>query len=155
MKKARWTSLIVVVVAVILGIGNPAYGELGDATTVATTLDLRVVADLSTFDMVTRKKNAGGPFYVGGTIFDSLTGAEIGKFHCWGWSLKDGSLALVNQEFDLTGRGKIILIGVEDPGPRAIVGGTGNFKNARGQATSTDFSNFPPEFTITIKVKKN
>ena len=144
MKTSRW-ALIAVVGAMILGLGNPAYG---------TKLELRVEADLDTFDMVTRKANAGGPFYVGGTIFDPDTGDQIGSFHCWGWILKDGTLAVVTQEYDLDGRGKIIVVGVEDEGPRAIVGGTGNFKFARGQATEVDFTNFPPEFSITLRVRK-
>jgi len=49
----------------------------------------------------------------------------------------------VNQEYDFTGRGEIILTGVEDEGPRAITGGDGQFRNARGEAVGIDLSNFP------------
>ena len=140
MRRTRW-ALIAVVGAMILGLGNPAYGK---------TLELRVVAT-DTFDMVTRKANVGGPFYVGGNIFDPGTGEQIGLFHCWGWILKDETLALVTQEYDLEGKGKIIVGGVEDSGPRPILGGSGRYKFVRGEATEVDFANFPPEFSITLK----
>ncbi len=40
---------------------------------------------------------------------------------------------VVNQEFNLTGRGKILIAGVESEDPRAVTGGTGHFRNARGE----------------------
>jgi hypothetical protein len=48
----------------------------------------------------------------------------------------------VSQEFDIDGRGKIQVQGVEDDGPRAVVGGTGEFRNVRGEATGFDLSEF-------------
>ena len=50
------------------------------------------------------------------------------------------------------GRGKITLAGVEDAGPRAVTGGTGEFRNVRGQATGFDFSTFPPVFLATFEL---
>jgi hypothetical protein len=42
-------------------------------------------------------------------------------------------LGVVNQEFDLSDRGKILIAGVESDAPRAVTGGTGDFANARGE----------------------
>jgi hypothetical protein len=63
---------------------------------------------------------------------------------------------VVNQEFDLTGRGKILIAGVESEVPRAVRRGTGHFRNARGEGkadlTSMDFFNtgkFRIDFSLT------
>jgi hypothetical protein len=40
---------------------------------------------------------------------------------------------VVTQEFDLTGRGKILVAGVESDAARGVTGGTGDFANARGE----------------------
>ncbi len=79
-----------------------------------------------------------GPFYVSGEILapgDSTTiGTDvIGTFHCWGWIRSPDFLAVVNQEFDIDGRGKILISGVESDAPRAVSGGTGDFANAQGE----------------------
>ncbi len=116
----------------------------------AAKLTVIVVADLTGLDLVPTA--GGGPFYIPGTLWDPDSGEQIGVFHCWGFFiLPDGSLGVVNQEFDLTGRGKIILTGVEDEGPRAITGGTGDFRNVRGEATGIDLSEFPV-FPVTFEL---
>ena len=122
-------------------------------------LDLRVRADFGTFDTTGVGTGAGGAaFYVGGDICEepdllNVDCTPIGKFHCWGWLIGAGG-QVVSQEYDLFDRGKIQLQGVEDGGPRAVVGGTGEFRNVRGEATGFDFSNFvgPGEFMATFKL---
>ena len=104
----------------------------------------------------------GAAFYVSGDICDTLVLLDpcipIGKFHCWGWLVGPNQVvALVSQEFDIDGRGKIQVQGVEDGGPRAIVGGTGDFRNVRGEATGFDLSeflepNFNGEFIATFQL---
>ena len=103
---------------------------------------------------------AGFPFYVSGDICKetTLTGAlsactPIGVFRCWGWD--DGKeLAVVAQEYDIWGKGKIQVQGVEDEGPRAVTGGTGKYRNVRGEATGFDLSEFfdTGRFTGTFKL---
>ena len=103
----------------------------------------------------------GFPFYVTGDICKetTLTGMSttctpIGKFRCWGWD--DGTgLAVVAQEYDLFGKGKIQVQGVEDEGPRAVTGGTRKFRFVRGQATSFDFSELfaTGRFVATFQLK--
>lgn len=74
-----------------------------------------------------------GAFYVSGDVVAPGTlSPSIGTFHCWGYIRADG-LGLVNQEFDLNGRGKILIAGVESDAPRGVTGGTGHFANARGE----------------------
>ena len=123
------------------------------------TLTVRVLADLSTFDTIPA---AGGglAFHVAGTLCSDPTieaaCAPIGDFHCWGWISALGTV-VVNQEYNFDGRGKVLVAGVEDPGPRAVVGGTGDFSNVRGEATGFlglgegEFPD-PPEFVATFKL---
>ena len=109
----------------------------------------------------------GFPFYVSGDIckekslFVPHTNTPspctpIGVFHCWGWDtgrMPPGPV-LVNQEYEIWGKGKIQVQGVEDEGPRAVTGGTGKFSNVRGQATGFDFSEFSTtgRFVATFKL---
>ena len=79
-----------------------------------------------------------GPFYVSGKILAPGTSTTIGTdvigtFHCWGWIRSPDELAVVNQEFDIDGRGQILISGVESDAPRAVSGGTHDFRNARGE----------------------
>ena len=117
---------------------------------------LRVVADLSTFDVAPAGPGGGTPFYVTGAICQDPTAGNpchrIGDFHCWGWIPPSG-VGLVSQEFHLFGRGKIQTQGLEDGGPRAVVGGTGEFRNVRGEATGVDLSGFPPEFIAVFELQ--
>ncbi len=107
-------------------------------------------------DITTSPGDAGGAaFYVSGNICKELVLDDactpIGKFHCWGW-LIDAVGAVVSQEYDLEGRGKIQLQGVEDGGPRAVVGGTGDFRNVRGEATGFEFTGPGDEFLVSFKL---
>ena len=99
----------------------------------------------------TRDEPSGGgaAFYITGDICEDpdlgVTCASIGTFHCWGWPVvatDPTAPAVVSQEYDLDGRGKIQLQGLEDEGPRAVVGGTGDFSEVSGEATGFDFSVF-------------
>ena len=94
-----------------------------------------------------------GPFYIPGTIFEpGAGGAELGSFHCWGFFFEpEGAIGVVSQEYNLDGRGKIQVQGVEDEGPRAVTGGTGDFRNTRGEMTGADLSAFP-DFTVTFNL---
>jgi hypothetical protein len=133
--------LFVIVLGLAL-LGGFAVAEAGPLT-------LRVDTDeFATFDQTTNGVFVGGAaFYVSGVICAELDllgpCTPIGKFHCWGWLVgPNQEVALVSQEFDIDGRGKIQVQGVEDDGPRAIVGGTGDFRNVRGEATGFDLSEF-------------
>lgn len=101
-----------------------------------------VILDVNTngFADFQQVDNGGGtgPFYVSGEILfpgdDTTIGTDaIGTFHCWGWIRSPDGLGVVNQEFDIEGRGKIQISGVESDAPRAVTGGTGDFANARGE----------------------
>ena len=130
--------LAIAVVALAFASWNPALAAKPAKDQV---IRLTVVADPGSLDVVPSAN--GGPFYIGGILEDPETGDQVGLFHCWGFFFQGGALGVVDQEYDLIGRGKIILTGVEDEGPRAITGGTGEFRNVRGEATGFDFSAFP------------
>ena len=96
-----------------------------------------------------------GPFYVGGAIYrlGDLGGESIGEFHCWGFIFGEGTEeppragpGVVNQEFNLTDRGKILIAGFESDAPRAVTGGTGDFANARGEG----IPDVDPEFGVNV-----
>ncbi len=97
------------------------------------SINLWVVADFGTFLQV-EVSPGNGPFYIAGDIFaqSATSGPVIGRFECWGF-IQPTSGAVVSQEFRLDDRGKIIIAGVEGDAPRAVTGGTGDFRNARGE----------------------
>ncbi len=122
-------------------------------------LVLRVATDGATFDAHAPAPAGGAAFYVSGNICADTTLSAacdpIGTFHCWGWLIGPDQLAsVVSQEYDLDGRGKIQVQGVEDEGPRAVTGGTGDFRNVRGEATGFDLSDLfvGGEFIATFKL---
>ena len=101
-----------------------------------------IILDVDTFGFADFQQvdNGGGtgPFYVSGEILapgtSTMIGSDvIGTFHCWGWIRSPDGLGVVTQEFDIDGRGKIQISGVESDAPRAVSGGTGDFVNARGE----------------------
>ena len=149
---------------IVLGLALLGGFAVAEADGKKGKLELRVKLDLSSFDVAVGDfVGIGGAFYVKGNICKKLgpvgTCDSIGTFHCWGWlfdALDPASSAVVSQEFNLDGRGKIQVQGVEDEGPRAVTGGTGDFKDVRGEATGFDLSNFVSngEFTGTFKLKK-
>lgn len=140
-----WTRLAIVL-AVLIGLGGPAVAGNG------SLLRLKVIADPGTLDIIASPVPGQGPFYVTGEIFDAdVMMGPIGTFHCWGFFIAGGTVTIVSQEYDLDGRGKIQVQGIEDEGPRAITGGTGQFRNVRGEMTGANLSNFP-EFTVTFKL---
>ena len=133
------------------------FGFVASEAQASETFTLRVLADLSTFDVTPGAAGGGVPFYVTGTICEETTIGDpsctsIGDFFCWGWIPPVGA-PVVSQEYHLFGRGKIQTQGLEDEGPRAVVGGTGDFSEVSGEATSVDLSAFPPEFTITFDLE--
>ena len=65
-------------------------------------------------------------------------------------------LAQIDQEFRIHGRGKILVAGVESGAPRGVTGGTGHFREARGEGVPNlaifDFMNtgkFRIDFRLT------
>lgn len=142
MKKTRRT---------LFGIGLATWFALTFPVHAEKKLVLDVKADPVSEDIALGE--TGCAFYISGEIFEHDTATKIGTFHCWGWDvLCDGlTTVVVSQEYDLDGRGKIQVQGVEDEGLRAITGGTGDFRNARGEMRGADLSAFP-EFTVTFRL---
>ena len=77
------------------------------------------------------------------------TGSGPETFQCWGWINADES-ANVSQSFNVANRGAIMTQGPEG-GLLAIVGGTGQFKNARGEARQVFNDDGTFDFTMTFK----
>lgn len=135
MNRFPWIFATFIVVLVLVS-WNPALAAKPNRDNILE-VDVIGINITEPFDIVL--SDTGGPFYTGGTLVDPDTGDQIGLFHCWGFFFAGATnQRMVTQEYDLFDRGKIILAGREGPrggSPRAIVGGTGDFKNVRGQAT--------------------
>ncbi len=151
---------------ILLGIVLLGGFSVAEASHIEKLVLLVDTHGFETFDAGAPGTEGGGfPFYVSGdiceekTFIDPSTGmptscTPIGSFHCWGWD--DGTgFAVVAQEYDLFGKGKIQVQGVEDEGPRAVTGGTGKYKKVRGEATEFDFSEFfdTGRFIATFKLR--
>jgi len=133
-------------------------------------LVLRVVVNLgSSFDSAIADSGIGRAFFVRGTICEDLAPltscVPIGTFLCWGWHTDPfdvdarPQVSVVSQQFNIFDRGKIQTQGAEAFGPdseRAVVGGTGDFRNVRGEVTGAVFTLPPPgptaEFIATFKL---
>ncbi len=155
------------IMGAVLLVGFPAT----EAQANDDELVLRVEVDAATsFDSAMSVTGPGIAFFVRGTICeDPEPGAScdsIGTFLCWGWQSDPSNVdarpqvSVVSQEFNIFDRGKIQTQGVEAFGPdsaRAVVGGTGDFRNVRGEVTGVDLT-IPPstgtgEFVATFKLK--
>lgn len=86
-----------------------------------------------------------GTFHISGTV----SGGAVGTFQCWGWLLPDETTTVVSQVYQLSD-GQIMTQGIEG-GLLAVVGGTGAYRNVRGQALQTfiDGNNFTLQLELT------
>ena len=87
-----------------------------------------------------------GPFNVEGNV----DGGGAGTFQCWGWVFEDGLTTNVSQVFNIAGRGAIMTQGQEG-GFLAVVGGTDDFRNVRGEGNQV-FTGNGFDFTITFNL---
>ncbi len=113
-------------VAALAGPGLTGAAEAKDGKSIVLDVDTDGFADF-------QGSGPGAAFYVSGILSTPGTTDTIGTFHCWGFIRIGDELGVVNQEFDINDRGKILIAGVESDAPRAVVGGTGDFALARGQ----------------------
>ena len=143
--------LIVIMVGLALLGGFAVTNADGKKGKLTLRVDTTGFMDIST----SPGSPGGSAFYVSGKICKELVLDDactpIGKFHCWGWLIGAGG-QVVSQEYDLFDRGKIQLQGVEDGGPRAVVGGTGDFRNVRGEATGFVFTASQDDFLVSFKL---
>ncbi len=144
--KKRLSLLGVVSLAAIVGL------SLTVSVAEAQTLKLEIDADEFSFDAI---PSPGGQlaFHIKGTIVDG--GPPIGTFRCWGWVNDDG-FTNVNQIYSIDGRGAIMTQGVEfGPPSIAVTGGTGDFRNVRGEGFFGDAANpnSISDFSIEFKLR--
>ncbi len=131
----------------ILGLAPIAVLSLAVSVTEAQadeTLVLNVDVDEASFDGPALGTEQG-PFNVEG---DTGSGPET--FQCWGWILEDLT-ANVSQVYNIAGRGAIMSQGQEG-GLLAIVGGTGDFSKAEGEALQV-FTGVGFDFIITFQLE--
>ncbi len=145
--RAYRSLLIGVLLVVSLAAAGPSYAH-------GQFLAMDVHVDFDNTFIIVDDGDSGGPFFVSGEIFaPGTTTNPIGTFLCWGYFGEGGAVVVVSQEYELDGRGKIQTQGVEDFGEgasRAVVGGTGDFHNVRGQATSVVATGFGFEIRFAL-----
>ncbi len=105
-------------------------------------LTLTVDVDEASFDV---PDGIPGPFVVEGDA-----GGGPRSFQCWGWIHADESTN-VTQVYIIPGRGSIMTQGIEGS-LLAVTGGTGDFRNVRGEALQ-DFTGPDLDFTIEFDLK--
>jgi len=122
--------------------GQQSLLKSSDAANGGDKLVLNVIVDLTTFDLVDPDGDGDGPFNVEGD-----TGSGPSTFQCWGWFLANGNTN-VSQVYNIAGRGAIMTQGQEGS-LLAIVGGTGDFSEAQGEALQV-FTGVGVNFIITF-----
>jgi len=135
--KNRFNLLRVVVSLAAIAVLSLAYGVTESQAN--DKLVLFVDVDEASFDT---PHGTPGPFNIEGNIADS----GDGTYQCWGWAFADGS-GNVSQVYNIAG-GSIMTQG-HDGAFLAIVGGTGKFSEAKGQAFQ-DFTGDGFNFEITF-----
>ncbi len=123
--------------------GQQSLLKSSDTGSGGDELVLNVIPDLSTFRQIDLGDGVG-PFTVEGD-----TGSGPGTFQCWGWLLPAGSPGNVSQVYKTAG-GSIMTQGQEGT-LLAIVGGTGDFSEAQGEALQV--FGVGVNFTITFSFK--
>ena len=119
-----WAGILVLGVALSSGVAEARHRHL--------TVD--VVPD---FDNTFETEPNERAFYIEGAIYrKGDRDHRIGTFRCWGWLIGGGPNAVVSQEYAIDHRGEIQVQGLEDE-RRAVVGGTGDFRFARGEGVLT------------------
>ena len=124
------------IVALSLALGVTGAGAQGGGK-----LTLTVNVDEASF--VGPALGVQGPFNVEGD-----TGSGAKSFQCWGWIFEDGLTTNVSQVYNIADRGAIMTQGQEGT-LLAVVGGTGDFRNARGEARQT-FTGLGFDFTLEL-----
>jgi hypothetical protein len=143
----RW-ACFATVLGILLGSAYPAAAGKGNS------LALDVKLDPVSLKVVDSPVLREGPFHVAGTIFKPGTDRVIGEFHCWGFIIDGGRRTAVSQEYNLRRRGKIEVQGVGGDGPQAITGGTGRFRNVRGEVSGINPCIVThPISVVTVKVR--
>ncbi len=139
--KIRFSLLRVVVSLVAIAVLSLADGVTESQAD--DTLVLHVAVDEDSF--VGPAEGFQGAFNVEGD-----TGSGARSFQCWGWIFEDGETTNVSQVYNIAGRGAIMTQGQEG-NPLALVGGTGDFRNARGQAIQV-FTGVGFDFTLELNL---
>jgi hypothetical protein len=124
MKKRASLLGVVVLSLAAIGVFSLAV-SVTEGQPVGGTLVVDVDVDEPSFDA---PFGIPGPFTVEGD-----TGGGAGTYRCWGWIFADGSSSNVSQVYNIAGRGAIMTLGQEGLSV-AVVGGTGDFRNVRGEA---------------------
>jgi hypothetical protein len=174
----RFRVIVVGILAATAVIVTASISLAGGTTTRSATafrsdrvqhhLTLELLVNPTTIDAVRQPPPGSppppsGPFYFSGSIYPpgSLDAkgtpkpgaTAIGTFRTWGWIFDPKTVsAVLNQSLELTDRGTIQLQGSAiGATPRAIVGGTDQFRGVQGDVTVTSIkAPFAASFTLNL-----
>ena len=139
----RHASLLGVVVLSLAAIAVLSFAvRVTEGQPVGGTLVVDVDVDEPSFETPV---GIPGPFTIEGD-----TGGGLRSFQCWGWIHGDESTN-VTQVYIIPGRGSIMTQGIEGS-LLAVTGGTGDFRNVRGEALQV-FTGPDLDFTIEFDLK--
>ena len=127
-------------------LGVMAMVALAFASVAEAGKKLTLFVDVNEASFVGPALGVQGPFNVEG---DTGSGAQT--FQCWGWIFEAQAPANVSQVYFIQGRGSIMTQGTEG-NVLAVVGGTGDFANVRGEAVQV-FTGPGFDFTIEFDLK--
>ncbi len=132
---------------VVLALGAIALFSLAvGVTQVQAGAELILVVHVDEASFVGPALGTQGPFNVEGTV----DGGEPGTFQCWGWVFEDGLTTNVSQVYNIAGRGAIMTQGGPEGFPLAVVGGTGEFRNVRGEALQEFTGDFDFDLVLNL-----
>ena len=151
-KMTKSLSLLGIVGSVIATFAYLSFSA--DVALAVSPLVLDVAVDGGSFK-IDADVDGDGAFFVRGDIVDA-DGEPIGEFLCWGWAIDVGATGpattYVSQQYTIDGRGSIQVQGQEigGDGSIAVVGGTGDFNNVRGEGV---FGDFVDGFSISFNLR--
>ncbi len=145
------------------GLTAGAAGAQSQATTAKRTRTYEIAPDVNSLNFVlgraTGAQYSNGPFYLEGGLFRkggvSAIGVPIpqavraGTWRCWGWVYDARALfALSHQWFQIDGEGDIHTLGQFQGTRLAVAGGTGAYRDARGEGAVLGIS--PSNFSFRV-----
>ncbi|MFL6276423.1 MAG: hypothetical protein ACJ74G_14630 [Blastocatellia bacterium] len=159
-KGIRGKPFVVLAVIAALAIVGVVLGAKNTSRNYFNRLTVKVVPATTTYAQA--GEHPTGPFCMQGEVFfkgmldengnPSEDYTSVGEWTCWGWMMKSDGYAAANDSYDLLPLGgRLELQGHIGDTARSIVGGTGIFKDARGEVSFKALDEPAGAFLVTFE----